>query len=100
MMHDGALDPRLPDTHCCPDRPRLAGGAVELALSDEPDSLVLRYLRRIDERLERVEVRLQEVSGRLGLLEQQYALLSARVDRIELRLDRIERRLDLADTPA
>ena len=31
----------------------------KLRMSDEPDSLVLRYLRRIDERMDRMETRLR-----------------------------------------
>jgi tetrahydromethanopterin S-methyltransferase subunit G len=64
-------------------------------MSDEPDSLVLRYLRRIDERMDRVETRLSELVGRTGLLEQGYASVSRRLDQIDLRIERIERRLDL-----
>jgi tetrahydromethanopterin S-methyltransferase subunit G len=64
-------------------------------MSDEPDSLVLRYLRRIDERMDRVETRLSELVGRTGLLEQGYAGVSRRLDQIDLRIERIERRLDL-----
>jgi tetrahydromethanopterin S-methyltransferase subunit G len=64
-------------------------------MSDEPDSLVLRYLRRIDERMDRVETRLSELVGRVGLLEQGYASVSRRLDQIDLRIERIEHRLDL-----
>jgi hypothetical protein len=64
-------------------------------MSDEPDSLLLRTLRRIDERMDRVETRLSELVGRVGLLEQGYASVSRRLDQIDLRVERIERRLDL-----
>ena len=63
-------------------------------MSDEPDSLVLRYLRRIDERMDRVERRLSELVGRTGLLEQGYASVSRRLDQIDLCIERIERCLD------
>jgi len=36
-------------------------------MSDEPDNLVLRYLRRIDERMERVELRLDRIERLLDL---------------------------------
>ena len=71
-------------------------------MSDEPDSLVLRYLRRIDERTARLEDDMQTVKGRLSSLEAQMALmrsdfvrLELRVAGCEVRLDRIEKRLDL-----
>ncbi|HEX4861598.1 MAG TPA: hypothetical protein VFV07_10205 [Rhizomicrobium sp.] len=71
-------------------------------MSDEPDSLVLRYLRRIDERTARLEDDMQTVKGRRSSLEAQMALmrgdylrLEGRVAGCEVRLDRIEKRLDL-----
>jgi glutathione S-transferase len=75
-------------------------------MTDEPDNLVLRYLRRIDERLERVEADLRDLKGRMTLVEERLGYLevaiahqSARIDRIEDRLARIERRLDLVTEP-
>lgn len=68
-------------------------------MTDEPDNLVLRYLRRIDEKLDLVRADVSELKTRAGLLEQQYASISSRVDRIETRLERIEHRLDLVETP-
>jgi hypothetical protein len=64
-------------------------------MSDEPESLVLRCLRRIDERMDRMETRLSELVGRTGLLEQSYASVSRRLDQIEFRMERIEHRCDL-----
>lgn len=63
----------------------------------EPDSLVLRYLRQIDEKLDRVIEDVRELKTRVGILEQQYASISTRMDRVENRLERIERRLDLVE---
>jgi tetrahydromethanopterin S-methyltransferase subunit G len=65
-------------------------------MSDEPDSLVLRTLRRIDERMDQVKMRLSELVGRTGLWEQDYAGVSRRLDQIDLRVEPIEHRLDLA----
>ena len=78
-------------------------------MSDEPENLVLIYLRRIDLRLDRIEGELRDVKGRLGLLEagqagirreianlsESYASLSVRMDHFDERLSRIERRLDV-----
>jgi predicted nuclease with TOPRIM domain len=67
------------------------------ASMDEPDNLTLRYLRRIDEKLDLVIDRVNELTRRTGTLEISVANLSSRVDRIEARLDRVYRRLDLLD---
>lgn len=66
-------------------------------MAEEPDSLVLRYLRRIDAQVDALREDMREVKTRLGLLEQRYATSSSRIDRLEARLDRIEKRLDLVE---
>lgn len=66
-------------------------------MADEPDNIILRYLRRMDEKIDGLRDDTREVKTRLGLLEQQYACLSSRVDRIEHRLNRMENRLDLVE---
>ena len=72
---------------------------------NEPESHTLRWLRRIDTKLDLLADITRETRDRVGLLEQQvgllgqqYATIAVRVDRIEDRLERIERRLDLADS--
>jgi site-specific recombinase len=78
-------------------------------MSEEVESLVLRYLRRIDEKVDRLAGDVSDLKLRMTNCEQQIAALSAmasgqyasvstRLDRIEARLDRIERRLDLVET--
>lgn len=80
-------------------------------MSDAPENLMLRYLRRLDERTERMAEDLREVKHRLSTVEAQvgqllaneqshYAATMARQDQTDTRLDRIERRLDLTDAPA
>lgn len=79
-------------------------------MSDEgPESLVLRYLRNIDRKLDRVIEELHDLKGRVTALEEQvvglrrdiFQLYEAQVrmqhtlDRHGERLDRIERRLEL-----
>jgi predicted nuclease with TOPRIM domain len=71
-----------------------------LHVSDEPDSLVLVYLRRIDKNVADLREDVREVRTRLGFLEEQYASLSRRVDRIGGDLEQVRRRLDIADAPA
>ena len=71
-------------------------------VTDQPDSLVLATLHRIDGKLDRLTDEVVDLKRRMTSLESSVALLhgdfagqSARIDRIEIRLDRIERRLDL-----
>ena len=66
-------------------------------MTEEPDSLVLRLLRKIDERTDRMEQDLRDVKVRLTGVEEGIAGINRRIDRLELRVDRIERRLELAD---
>ncbi len=70
----------------------------------EPDSIILRYLRQIDSKVDRLSEDMRDVKHRLTTLEESHASLvqafagqSKRLDRVENRLDRIERRLDLVD---
>jgi len=51
-------------------------------VSDQPESLALVYLRRIDGRGSALAADMIEVKERLGLLEAQYSSLSRRVDRM------------------
>ncbi|MDQ0392697.1 hypothetical protein J3R73_002489 [Labrys monachus] len=75
------------------------------AMNDEPDSLILRMLCRMDAKLDRMVEDLGDLKTRVGNLETEVAHvhvqmtgLSVRIDRIEGRLDRIERRLDLVES--
>ena len=71
-------------------------------MTDQPDNLVLVYLRRLDEKVDRLLGDMQDLKHRVTSLERQVAdirvdmaAMSARMDRIEVRLDRMERRLEL-----
>jgi predicted nucleic acid-binding Zn-ribbon protein len=73
-------------------------------MSDEPENIVLRYLRRIDERTDRFEHNMADLKPRLTSVEEQMSLLRSdvvhvnhRLDRVDERLSRIEKRLDLID---
>jgi chromosome segregation ATPase len=80
-------------------------------MSDEPDNIVLRYLRRIDARMDDLVADLKDVKGRLISLGEQVSLLRSemgtmradmvrlehRIDRMDERLRRIETRLDLIE---
>lgn len=73
-------------------------------MSDEPDNLVLVYLRRIDGKVDRIaedvrdlKIRMTSIERQIGELRVDIAGLAARQDRADDRLDRIERRVDLRD---
>ena len=75
-------------------------------MADEPENLVLRYLRSIDAKLDRViedvqdlKVRMTSVEQRLASVEMSIAGVQHRIDRVEQRLDHIEKRLELVDNP-
>ena len=71
-------------------------------MTEEPDSIVLRYLRKVDEKLDRLDSRQQEMTGELRSIKAHMAaFMQSEVARdgvmasILDRLDRIERRLEL-----
>lgn len=64
---------------------------------DGPESLTLRLLRRIDEKVDRLAEDVREAKQRLGALEEGQASISRRLDRLDARLERVERRLDLVE---
>ncbi len=66
-------------------------------IPETPESLTLRYLRRLDEKLDRVLNDIAELRTRTGAMERGLAELSGRVDRLTDRVERIERRLELSE---
>ncbi len=68
-------------------------------MADEPDNLVLRYLRGIDQKMDRLSDDVSDLKVRMSAVEMGLAGVQHRIDRVEQRLDRIERRLDLVDSP-
>lgn len=77
-----------------------------MADENQSDNLILRYLRRIDEKLDGVRDDVSEIKTRLGRLVNDVAQVhvalaehSTRLDRVTMRIERIERRLELTDTP-
>lgn len=68
--------------------------------ANEPDNHALRWMRRIDAKLDALADIARETRTRVGLLEQQFASISSQLDGVENRLDRIEKRLDLVDVSA
>jgi len=68
-------------------------------MTDEPDSLTLVLLRRIDGKLDRLTDDVQDLKVRMTHVEEGLAGVNRRLDRLEVRVDRIERRLELVDSP-
>ncbi len=73
-------------------------------MTDEPDSIVLRYLRRLDAKVDRIDARLEDLSGEVrslkthmaGFMQSEATRDSADAE-LRMRVGRIERRLDLQD---
>ncbi len=68
-------------------------------MADEPENLVLRYLRGIDQKVDRLLDDVSDLKVRMTGVEEGLAGVNRRLDRLEHRVDRIERRLDLVDHP-
>ncbi|MBK8082947.1 MAG: hypothetical protein IPK28_03415 [Devosia sp.] len=66
-------------------------------MAEEPDSVVLVLLRRLDAKMDRVIDDLHDVKVRLTAVEEGLNVVQRRIDRLEDRVERIERRLDLVD---
>ncbi|MGO1079026.1 hypothetical protein [Inquilinus sp. CA228] len=74
-------------------------------MTDALESLILRYLRQIDQKIDRLaedvsdlKVRMTAVVENLAGVHRRIERVEARIGHVEARLDRIERRLDLAET--
>ena len=80
-------------------------------MPDDPENLILVYLRRMDSKLDRLADELGDVKLRLQALESGFlevrrdvvslhadlVRIDHRLDRVEERLARVERRFDLAE---
>ncbi|WP_375460624.1 hypothetical protein [uncultured Enterovirga sp.] len=66
-------------------------------MTDEPDHIVLVYLRRIDEKVDRLIDEMRDLKVRTTSVEENLAGVHRRLDRLEMRFERVERRLDLVD---
>jgi hypothetical protein len=71
-------------------------------MSDEPDSLTLRYLRRLDDKMDSLQTDIADLASEVrgikshmaGFMQNELAQDGA-IAGLKKRLDRIERRLDL-----
>ncbi len=67
-------------------------------MGDGPDSIVLRQLRNMDDKLDRILHDMHDVKVRMTGVEEGLSGVHRRMDRMEGRLDKVERRLDLVNT--
>jgi hypothetical protein len=65
---------------------------------DEPDNLVLVYLRRLDEKFDRLAADLSDIKIRMTAVVEKFGGINRRLDRVVGSLNRIEHRLDGIDT--
>lgn len=56
----------------------------------KPDSIVLRFLRSIDEKLDLVRADVHDLKVRMTHVEEGLAGVNRRLDRVDERLDRLE----------
>jgi hypothetical protein len=73
-------------------------------MAEEPQNLVLEYLRRIDRKVDGLIEEFRHFNLRVAAVESHIAgqhvsnvHQTSEIDRIKLRLERVERRLELAD---
>lgn len=66
-------------------------------MPEESDNLILRYLRRVEEKMDRLVDDIHDIKVRLTAVGEGLVGIQRRIDRMENRLDRIERRLDLVE---
>jgi uncharacterized coiled-coil protein SlyX len=66
-------------------------------MADDPENLMLVYLRRLDTKMDRLIDDVADLKARMTGVEEAVAGQSRRIDRMEGRLDHIERRLDLRE---
>jgi hypothetical protein len=69
----------------------------EHPMTKEPGDIVLRCLRRIDEKLEILVADVQDLKLRATNAEEALAGVNRRLDRADERVMRIEKRLELVD---
>ncbi|SIO52615.1 hypothetical protein SAMN05443247_07290 [Bradyrhizobium erythrophlei] len=66
-------------------------------MTDQPDSIVLAILSRIDQRTERMAEDIHDLKTCATSMEEGLAGVNRRLDRLDGRVERIEKRLELSD---
>jgi predicted nucleic acid-binding Zn-ribbon protein len=75
-----------------------------LSVTDNVENMTLKFMRRLDTRLDRLENDIGDIKLRVTATEEHLASImmsmagvNSRMDKIDDRLSRVERRLDLTD---
>jgi predicted nucleic acid-binding Zn-ribbon protein len=75
-----------------------------MGMTDNVENLTLKFMRRLDTRLDRLESDIGDIKLRVTATEEHLASImmsmagvNSRVDKIDDKLSRVERRLDLTD---
>lgn len=68
-------------------------------MTDQPDNIVLVYLRRLDEKCDRMAAEIRDSSDRLGRIEVRFGAINRGLDRILARFTKVETNLDLVELP-
>ncbi len=66
-------------------------------MADQPDTIVLLMLRRIDANVAETRDDVRDVKVGMTHVEEGLAGVNRPIDRMDVRLDRIEKRLELSD---
>ena len=67
-------------------------------MAEEPDTLVLQILRRLDQKMDRPVEDVGDLKVRMTAVEEAVVGVQRRIDRLDIRIERIEKRLDLVET--
>jgi len=66
-------------------------------MAEEPENQTLRYLCRINQKVDRIVEDVHDLKVRMTGLEERLAGVNRRLDRVGDRLDKVETRLDLVE---
>ena len=66
-------------------------------MANEPESLVLQYLRRLDSGLQAVRENIGDLKRRMTGVEEGLTGVNRRLDHLDARMERVERRLELSE---
>lgn len=66
-------------------------------MANEPESLILQYLRRLDITVQAMREDIADLKRRMTGVEEGLAGVNRRLDRLDGRMERVERRLELSE---
>lgn len=69
-------------------------------MATEPENLILRYLRGLDEGMTQLRHDVSDIKVRISAIETQLGVITTQIAGIGVRLDRLECRAGLIDAPS